>query len=125
MRSWLLGENLTDEEKLLTRRKLADIRNSSISPSAWKLLQYIVASNTSYLKQIEDEDELIKGIPKEYRQYRFIVGSPSKEHLLAENVRAAQARDANSINYPTLYAWHGSSVRNWHSMYVCNVYERL
>ncbi|GAA5835600.1 hypothetical protein JCM3766R1_006458 [Sporobolomyces carnicolor] len=116
MRSWLLGENLNEGDKLSTRRKLSDMRDGSISTSAWKLLRWIVASNTSYLKQIEDEAELIKGIPKEYRQFRFIVGSPEKEHLLAESVKAAQSRDPNSFSYPTLFAWHGSSVKNFHSI---------
>lgn len=88
-------------------RKLVDMRNGAVSNSAWRLLRFIVASNTSYLKQIDDEDELIQGIPKEYRQFRLVVGSPAKEHLLNENVKAAQARNANSVNYPTLFAWHG------------------
>ncbi|GAA5978067.1 hypothetical protein JCM5350_007386 [Sporobolomyces pararoseus] len=116
MKSWLLGENLTNEQKLLNRRKLSDIRNGSISTSAWSLLRWIVASNTSYLKQIEDDDELIKGIPKEYRQFRFVVGSPAKEHLLAENIKAAQARNPNASNYPSIFAWHGSAAKNFHSI---------
>lgn len=108
MKTWLTGEDLTSEEKLMNRnRKLIDMRNGSISHSAWRLLRFIVASNTSYLKQIDDEDELIQGIPKEYRQFRLVVGSPAKEHLLNENVKAAQARNANSVTYPTLFAWHG------------------
>lgn len=117
MKKWLLGENLTDAEKLMNRnRKITDMGDGAISSSAWKLLRWIIASNTSYLKQIEDEDELINGIPKEYRQFRFVVGSPAKEHLLAENVKAAQARNANTVAYPTVFAWHGSSVKNFHSM---------
>ncbi|GAA6008198.1 hypothetical protein JCM11491_001926 [Sporobolomyces phaffii] len=117
MKTWLLGEDQTPEEKLMNQtRKLSSMKNGSISASAWKLLRFIVASNTSYLKQIEDEDELIKGIPKEYRQFRFVVGSPAKEHLLAENVKSAQARDNNAKAYPTLFAWHGSSVKNFHSI---------
>jgi ubiquitin-conjugating enzyme E2 Q len=85
----------------------------SLAPFRW-----IVASNTSYLKQIEDEDELVQGVPKAYRQFRLVVGSPAKEHLLAENVVKAKARNVNAQKYPTLYAWHGSAVKNWHSMSV-------
>ncbi|GAA5893568.1 uncharacterized protein JCM6883_003563 [Sporobolomyces salmoneus] len=116
MKAWLVAENLPNDDKLMGRRKLSDMRDGVVSNSAWKLLRWIVASNTSYLKQIEDEDELIEGIPKEYRQFRFIVGSPSKEHLLAENVKAAQLRNANAVSYPTLFAWHGSSVKNFHTI---------
>jgi len=30
--------------------------------------------------------------------------------------RAAQAEDANAQAYPTLFAFHGSSVKNWSSI---------
>ncbi|GAA5881505.1 hypothetical protein JCM1840_007127 [Sporobolomyces johnsonii] len=117
MKTWLTGEDLTENDRMLSRnRKLSDIRDGVVSSSAWKLLRWIVASNTSYLKQIEDNDELIQGIPKEYRQFRLVVGSPSKEHLLAQNVKAAQAKDRNALDFGTLFAWHGSSVKNWHSI---------
>lgn len=117
MRTWLTGEDLSENDRLLNRnRKLTDMRDGSISNSAWKLLRWIVASNTSYLKQIEDEDELVQGVPKAYRQFRLVVGSPAKEHLLKEAIKAAQAKNANARSYPTLYAWHGSAVKNWHSM---------
>ncbi|GJN90810.1 hypothetical protein Rhopal_003824-T1 [Rhodotorula paludigena] len=117
MRAWLTGEDMTEDERILNRtRKLPDMQQGGVSISAWRLLRWIVASNTSYLKQIEDEDELIQGISKDYRQFRLVVGSPAKEHLQAESVKAAQAKNDNAVKYPTLYAWHGSSVKNWHSM---------
>lgn len=88
MRVWLLGEDMTDDERLLNRtRKLVDMRGGTVSISAWRLLRWIVASNTSYLKLIEDENELIQGIGKDCRQFRLVVGSPAKEHLLAESVK--------------------------------------
>ncbi|BGP16562.1 hypothetical protein JCM10213_000526 [Rhodosporidiobolus nylandii] len=117
MKVWLTGEDMTEDERVLNRtRKLHDMRGGIISTSAWRLLRWIVASNTSYLKQVEDEDELIQGIPKDYRQFRLVVGSPAKEHLLNESVKAAQAKNSNAQKYPTLFAWHGSSVKNWHSI---------
>lgn len=54
--------------------------------------RWIVASNTSYLKQITEPDELVQGVPRAYRQFRLVVGSATKEHLLAKNVLDAQAR---------------------------------
>lgn len=93
MKSWLECEGLTGLDRDLARsRKLAGMRGNSISNSAWKLLRWVVASNTSYLKLIEEEDELVTGIPKNYRQFRLVVGSPAKEHLLAESIKAVQAR---------------------------------
>ncbi|GAA6028379.1 hypothetical protein JCM8097_007003 [Rhodosporidiobolus ruineniae] len=117
MKVWLTGEDMTDDERMLNRtRKLSEMRGGSISTSAWRLLQWIVASNTSHLKLIEEEDELLQGIPKDHRQFRLIVGSPAKEHLLSESIKAAQARNANAVKYPTLHAWHGSATKNFHSI---------
>lgn len=117
MKAWLAGEGLTDEERLLNRdRKLTDIRNGTVVSSAWRLLRWIVASNLAYLKQVEEEDELIQNIPKAFRQFKLVVGSPSKEHQLRKAIVDVQARNENARKYPTLYAWHGSAVKNWHSI---------
>ncbi|GAA6060017.1 hypothetical protein JCM10212_001175 [Sporobolomyces blumeae] len=114
MKRWLLCEDLTEGERAMNRlRKLSDMRDGSVSTSAWRLLRFIVASNTSYLKLIEDDDELVEGVPKDHRQFRLVVGDPAKEHLLAQNVKRAQTKDPNASSYPTLFAWHGSSVKNW------------
>lgn len=54
MRSWILKEDVADTDKVLYHaRKLQDMPGASgktASPSAWKLLRWIVASCTSYLK---------------------------------------------------------------------------
>ncbi|GAA5975703.1 hypothetical protein JCM11641_005842 [Rhodosporidiobolus odoratus] len=117
MKVWLTGEDITEDERMLNRtRKLVELRGGIISTSAWRLLRWIVASNTSHLVQIEDEDELIQGIPKDHRQFKLIVGSPAKEHLLAQSVKAAQTKNNNALSYPTLFAWHDNAVKNWHSI---------
>lgn len=111
MKDWLDATGLIGPERELARtRKLQGMRGGSISNSAWKLLRrvisfvlysfemlivwsrWIIASNTSYLKSIDHEDEKVLGIPKSYRQFRLVVGSASKEHLLAESIKSAQAR---------------------------------
>ncbi|BGP24987.1 hypothetical protein JCM10295v2_003907 [Rhodotorula toruloides] len=117
MRRWLLGLDMTEDERLLNKtRKLTDMRGGKIPLSAWRLLRFIVASNTAYLKQIDDPDELVQGVPRDYRQFKLIVGSPLKEHMFTESVKAAQAKDRNAVTYPTLFAWHGSATKNWHSI---------
>ncbi|KAM0753059.1 hypothetical protein T439DRAFT_323673 [Meredithblackwellia eburnea MCA 4105] len=117
MQAWLNGADMTHTERSLNKtRKLVDMRDSGISGSAWKLLRWIVASNTSYLKLIEEDDELVQGIPKSYRQFRLVVGSPEKEHALNQAVKVIQRKDQNAVRFPTLYAWHGSSMKNWHSI---------
>lgn len=43
MRVWLTGEDMNDNDRLLNRtRKLSDMRNGTISNSAWKLLRYVI-----------------------------------------------------------------------------------
>ncbi|KAK4053896.1 hypothetical protein OIO90_003733 [Microbotryomycetes sp. JL221] len=116
MKAWLEGEGLTAfEQSLNVKRRLFDM-DSNVSPSAWKLLRWIVASNTSYLKKIDNEDELIQGVPVHYQQFRLVTGSPAQASLHDKAVREAQAKDVNARQYPTLWAWHGSSVKNWHSI---------
>lgn len=46
---------------------------------------------------------------------RLVVGSPAKEHLLKKAIEAASV-DNNAQKYPTLFAFHGSAVANWHSI---------
>ncbi|SGY22977.1 BQ5605_C019g08878 [Microbotryum silenes-dioicae] len=117
MKNWLEGEGMTDEDRMLRRvRKLTDLRSDVINPSCWRLLRWIVASNTSYLKAIDEDDELVQQVPKGYRQFRLVVGSPAKEHVFSESVKDAKAKVANAARYPTLFAWHGSSVKNWHTI---------
>lgn len=141
MRDWLLGINLSEIETFSTKpRTLKEMKEASIPYAAWKLVRWIVASNTAYLKLIEEEDELVQGVPTSYRQctfslppsssfdderradempgeiVRLVVGSPAKEHLLKKAIESASAIDANAARYPTLFAFHGSSVKNWHSI---------
>ena len=142
MRDWLLGNNLSEMKgRALTEgRTLKSMKEDSILHASWKLVRWIVASNTAYLKLLEEDDELLQGIPDTYRQctsftflslrsprvsksslidgccaVRLVVGSPAKEHLLKKAVEATST-DENSQKYPTLFAFHGSSVSNWHSI---------
>ncbi|KAH8929227.1 hypothetical protein BT69DRAFT_1276502 [Atractiella rhizophila] len=117
MKAWLTGEGMTlDEKRLGKSRKLQDMKYGKINPSAFNLLRWIVASNTSYLLPIVDEDEMVQGVPKTYKQFKFIVGSPAKEHLLKKNVEAVKARNVAAYKHPTLFGFHGSSLKNWHSI---------
>ncbi|GKU09030.1 unnamed protein product [Fusarium langsethiae] len=100
--------------------------------SSWKrmdastlgLLNWIVASNRSFivqdapipgLSQPEEEthkvNNLVKGIEPGWVQFRFVQGSPEKEELFLRELMGT----ANSA-WPTLFAWHGSALGNWHSI---------
>ena len=47
---------------------------------------------------------------------QFVTGSPEKETKLRAAIQAEQANNANARLYPTLFAFHGSGLRNWHSI---------
>jgi ubiquitin-conjugating enzyme E2 Q len=99
-----------------------------ISPAALGLLRWIIASNRSSIVQVdvslgqEDSGNLMKKTrPDErvsnmdgYVQFRFAQGAPDKEHRFHKALEETQ--DRHNKDYPTLFAWHGSGLENWHSI---------
>ncbi|KAG5950878.1 hypothetical protein E4U53_004234 [Claviceps sorghi] len=107
-----------------------------MNPSALSLVRWIVASNTSYIVQdsavpalprvndngvnepapLESHDESgkIKGLDNSWMQFRFAQGSPDKESAFAKAVQTHGSTDVPV--YPTLFAWHGSPLGNWHNI---------
>ncbi|EJD40876.1 hypothetical protein AURDEDRAFT_115746 [Auricularia subglabra TFB-10046 SS5] len=90
--------------------------DSNILPAAWGIFRWAIASCTAYLEEILDEDEMVHNIDKTWRQFRFSVGAPDAEAHFKANVDAAKREDRNAATYPSLYAFHGSPLRNWHSI---------
>ncbi|KAG6360734.1 hypothetical protein INS49_011800 [Diaporthe citri] len=103
---------------------------SGISPAAVTLLEWIVASNRSCILQVtpvEDSHaqdrtllESIKtrdqeAIPSlgDVVQFRFAQGAPDKELRFHRALKEVKLRNSD---YPTLFAWHGSALSNWHSI---------
>lgn len=93
-----------------------------ISPAALGMLRWIIASNRSCLIQVDDIDkgatksinkseERVSGMPQ-WMQFRFAQGAPDKEHRFISSVR----QEAKNPNHPTIFAWHGSPVSNWHGI---------
>ncbi|KAF4993285.1 hypothetical protein FGRMN_6552 [Fusarium graminum] len=84
------------------------------------LLNWIVASNRSFIVQDAQilganpldadmpENNLVGGMKAGWMQFRFAQGSPEKEQLFLKHL--TQKR------YPSLFAWHGSPLSNWHSI---------
>ncbi|CAG1973097.1 unnamed protein product [Fusarium graminearum] len=102
--------------------------------SSWKrmdastlgLLNWIVASNRSFivqdasipgLSQPEEEthkvNNLINGVEPGWVQFRFVQGSPEKEEVF---LRELTGTPNSKKPWPTLFAWHGSFLGNWHSI---------
>ncbi|KAG5922616.1 hypothetical protein E4U42_005426 [Claviceps africana] len=94
--------------------------------SALSLVRWIVASNTSYIVQDSavpvvpapvgrpSKAGLIKGLDGSWMQFRFAQGSPDKERAFAKAVQTLGR--TNVPVYPTLFAWHGSQLGNWHGI---------
>ncbi|UZP42669.1 hypothetical protein NXS19_010485 [Fusarium pseudograminearum] len=102
--------------------------------SSWKrmdvstlgLLNWIVASNRSFivqdasipgLSQPEEEthkvNNLVKGVEPGWVQFRFVQGSIEKEEVF---LRELMGTPNSEKPWPTLFAWHGSVLGNWHSI---------
>lgn len=93
-----------------------------LSPAALGVLRWIIASNRSCIIQVDDMDsstksseERVSGMPK-YMQFRFAQGAPDKEQRFIQSVRDNIDIAKKGAEFPTLFAWHGSSLHNWHSI---------
>ncbi|KAG1868338.1 hypothetical protein DFJ58DRAFT_858928 [Suillus subalutaceus] len=95
--------------------KLKDM-DPSILPAAWSILRWCVASCTAHLQELTEEEDQVQNIGSQWRQFRFMVGAPDKEAKFKYALEQETCGDSNAKNYPTLYAFHGSPLRNWHSI---------
>ncbi|KAJ5162317.1 hypothetical protein N7492_007709 [Penicillium capsulatum] len=85
-----------------------------MSPAALDLLRWIVSSNRSCILQDNNNQEhLVTGMDA-YIQFRLVQGAPDKEQRFVQAVKAHAEREKSS--YPTIFAWHGSGLQNWHSI---------
>ncbi|KAF2036638.1 hypothetical protein EK21DRAFT_95878 [Setomelanomma holmii] len=93
-----------------------------LSPAALGILRWIIASNRACIVQVDTDDENARGRKGEDRlygmpgwaQFRFAMGAPDKERRFIQAVRTTS--DRLHLKYPTLFAWHGSPLQNWHSI---------
>lgn len=110
MKAFLNSKNGKDA----TLRAWAD----RISPAALGVLRWIIASNRSCIIQVDSmegnskhSEERVSGM-SQWMQFRFAQGAPDKEQRFVTSVRQTTDRS----NYPTLFAWHGSPLHNWHGI---------
>ncbi|KAI9368542.1 hypothetical protein BJX61DRAFT_523538 [Aspergillus egyptiacus] len=89
-----------------------------IHASALYVLQWIIGTNRSVIVYDNDPQYHVSGM-KSYLQFRFAQGAPDKEQRFVESVNQTAAR--LKLKYPTIFAWHGSPLSNWH----CIVREGL
>lgn len=97
--------------------------SSRIPPAVLSVLRWVIASNRACIMQVYDMD-LKTGSPvpkedrvygmKDWMQFRFAMGAPDKEKRFQKEVRETTVR--LSLQHPTLFAFHGSALQNWHSI---------
>ncbi|TKA79464.1 hypothetical protein B0A55_04215 [Friedmanniomyces simplex] len=104
----------------LAKKRPADLKYwvERISPAALSLLRWIIASNRACIMQVDGDSsgdvqgqERLYGM-KDFVQFRFAMGAPDKEQRFITEVRNTTQR--LSLMYPTIFAWHGSPLYNWH-----------
>ncbi|KAI6756345.1 hypothetical protein HG530_012081 [Fusarium avenaceum] len=95
--------------------------------STLSLLNWIVASNRSFIVQDDSipgtsppnekmqEGKLVDGMEAGWMQFRFAQGSPEKEQIFVNHLKQVK-KPRNGKHYPSLFAWHGSPLSNWHSI---------
>lgn len=91
-----------------------------MSRDATNLLRWIIASNRACIMQVENEESGKVNSHKEerlhgaegYMQFRFAMGAPDKESRFVAEVH--KTTDRLKLQYPTIFAWHGSPLHNWH-----------
>lgn len=117
--------SLRDMKEFLSQRSQDGLSlagwTERISPASLGMLKWIVASNRScimYVNLLPKEDarcpaQAIHGMPG-WLQFRFAQGAPDKEQRFVNALRETAAR--RQLNYPSIFAWHGSPVENWHGI---------
>ncbi|KAJ5154169.1 Ubiquitin-conjugating enzyme E2 [Penicillium coprophilum] len=96
------------------RGKLLSSWKEVISPAGLDLLRWVVASNRSFIKQDDDEPRHQVVGMSDYVQFRLVQGAADKEQRFINAVNSNSL--AENPHHPTIFAWHGSSVNNWHSI---------
>ncbi|KAF9047184.1 hypothetical protein BDZ89DRAFT_1089351 [Hymenopellis radicata] len=97
-----------------SKPKLKEV-DPAVPPAAWQILRWCVGSCTAYLEPMAP-DERILGLDASWKQFRFSVGAPDMEAKFKSAVSMSQKKSKNAVSYPSLYAFHGSPLRNWHSI---------
>ncbi|KAL3250279.1 hypothetical protein ABHI18_011299 [Aspergillus niger] len=84
--------------------------HGTICPSALYVLRWILASNRSCIVHDDNPEHQVTGMHN-YMQFRLAQGSPDKEARFVQELN-----NSSNTEFPTLFAWHGSPIYNWHSI---------
>ncbi|KAJ6451098.1 hypothetical protein C8R47DRAFT_1221896 [Mycena vitilis] len=122
-----------------SKPRLKEMENGTILPAAWSALRWCVAScarrtsrrcrrSSSFRVSVRPSpspppsSSSVRAANSRaaadtaWRQFRFSVGAPDAESKFQKALQDATKTDGNARKYPSLYAFHGSALRNWHSI---------
>jgi ubiquitin-conjugating enzyme E2 Q len=114
--------NIMKQHLLRTTHSSLSSWTDRLSPASLGLLRWIIASNRACIVQVDTESDVALGHKAQDRlygmsswhQFRFAMGAPDKERRFVQSVRSVA--DRLQLQHPTLFAWHGSPLHNWHSI---------
>ncbi|KAK6338185.1 hypothetical protein TWF730_002260 [Orbilia blumenaviensis] len=97
-----------------------------ISPAALGVLRWVIASNRACIVQVDGLETGSNGVfpatqtedrvygMGNWMQFRFAMGAPDKEQKF--QTASSNTTRRLRLKYPTMFAWHGSPLVNWHSI---------
>ncbi|KAF2020785.1 hypothetical protein BU24DRAFT_8388 [Aaosphaeria arxii CBS 175.79] len=115
--------SVEEMRKYLTRKAQSPLSSwvERMPPAALGILRWIIASNRACIVQVMDQGDRTSGRREErlygmsgWTQFRFAMGAPDKERRFLQAMRDTAAR--LNLTFPSLFAWHGSPLHNWHSI---------
>jgi len=108
------------KQHLLSHKNASLERWNDRMPNAcFQVLRWIIASNRACIMQVDNPEDSNKSEERLYgmkgwMQFRFAMGAPDKERRFLDSVK--EVSDRLGQKYPTIFAWHGSPLFNWHSI---------
>ncbi|OQE37150.1 hypothetical protein PENCOP_c010G03323 [Penicillium coprophilum] len=96
------------------RGKLLSSWKDVISPAGLDLLRWVVASNRSFIKEDANSGRSHILGQSDHIQFRLVQGAADKEQRFIKAINLHSLPE--NPKHPTIFAWHGSSMNNWHSI---------
>ncbi|KAB5582384.1 hypothetical protein GE09DRAFT_265964 [Coniochaeta sp. 2T2.1] len=112
---WIVSSNRSCINEISTLEKVtAPATNQQPGQEPHKDTGLVSPSVHEWRLKEKRKKEYIPGM-NGYIQFRFSQGSPDKE-LRFNKALQELGREKDVSQYPTIFAWHGSDVANWHSI---------
>ncbi|OBZ72871.1 Poly [ADP-ribose] polymerase 6 [Grifola frondosa] len=100
----------------ITKPRLRNM-DASVPEASWLILRWVVASCTSHIEELHSEEDRVQNIGEFHlATIPFQCRGADAEAKFMTAINQAKTQDPNACQYPSLYAFHGSHAKNWHSI---------